>query len=137
MDVLYRRLGDDEMVDGPAVSESANALLLAASRAGTVSVVNTPGNGVADDKAIYAFVHTMIGYYLGEEPLIGDVGTWVLADPDQYEGVRDRLRRDLLGGGHPGPRRAGGSPQEVDSTILCSRWKETGITTRHCRPYPS
>jgi carboxylate-amine ligase len=91
IDVFYRRLGDDEMIDGPAVSESANALLLAASRAGTVSVVNTPGNGVADDKAIYAFVHTMIGYYLGEDPLIGDVGTWVLADPDQYEGVRDRL----------------------------------------------
>ena len=54
-------------------------------------MVNTPGNGVADDKAMYAFVHTMIHYYLGEEPLIGDVGTWVLADPDQYEGVRDRL----------------------------------------------
>jgi carboxylate-amine ligase len=91
IDVLYRRLGDDEMIDGPAVSETANALLLAASRAGTVSVVNTPGNGVADDKAMYAFVHTMINYYLGEDPLIGDVGTWVLADPSQYEGVRDRL----------------------------------------------
>jgi uncharacterized circularly permuted ATP-grasp superfamily protein len=92
IDVLYRRLGDDEIVAGPAVSATANALLLAASRAGTVSLVNTPGNGVADDKAIYAFVHTMIHYYLGEEPLIGDVGTWVLADPNQYEGVRGRLR---------------------------------------------
>ncbi len=91
IDVLYRRLGDDELVDGPAVSETANALLLAASRAGSVAVVNTPGNGVADDKAMYAFVHTMITYYLGEEALIGDVGTWVLADPDQYEGVRNRL----------------------------------------------
>ena len=91
VDVLYRRLGDDEIVDGPTVSEKANALLVAACMAGTVSVVNTPGNGVADDKAIYAFVHTMIGYYLGEDPLIGDVGTWVLADPDQYDGVRDRL----------------------------------------------
>ena len=91
LDVLYRRLGDDELIDGPAVSKSANALLVAASRAGTLAVVNTPGNGVADDKAMYAFVHTMIHYYLGEEPVIGDVGTWVLADPDQYEGVRDRL----------------------------------------------
>lgn len=91
LDVLYRRLGDDEMVDGPAVSEAANTMLAAACRAGTVSVVNTPGNGVADDKAIYAFVHTMITYYLGEESLIGDVGTWVLADPNQYEGVRHRL----------------------------------------------
>jgi carboxylate-amine ligase len=83
IDVLYRRLGDDELIDGPAVSETANALLLAACRAGSVAVVNTPGNGVADDKAMYAFVHTMITYYLGEEALIGDVGTWVLADPDQ------------------------------------------------------
>jgi uncharacterized circularly permuted ATP-grasp superfamily protein len=91
IDVLYRRLGDDELIDGPAVSETANALLLAASRAGSIAVVNTPGNGVADDKAMYAFVHTMITYYLGEEALIGDVGTWVLADPDQYEGVRNRL----------------------------------------------
>jgi carboxylate-amine ligase len=91
VDVLYRRLGDDEIIDGAAVSAAANALLAGASRAGSVAVANTPGNGVADDKAIYAFVHTMIKYYLGEDPLIGDVGTWVLADPNQYEGVRDRL----------------------------------------------
>ncbi len=91
IDVLYRRLGDDEIVAGPAVSREANLLLRNASRAGTVSVANTPGNGVADDKATYAFVHTMIDYYLGEKPLIGDVGTWVLADPGQYEAVRDRL----------------------------------------------
>ena len=44
---------------------------------------------VADDKAMYAFVPTMIRYYLGEEQVIGDVGTWVLADPHQYAGVRD------------------------------------------------
>lgn len=91
IDVLYRRLGDDEIVAGPAVSESANSLLAAASRAGTIAVANAPGNGVADDKAVYAFVHTMINYYFGEQPLIGDVGTWVLADPGQYEAVRDRL----------------------------------------------
>jgi len=91
VDVLYRRLGDDELIDGPAVSARANAMLVAAATAGTVSVVNTPGNGVGDDKAMYAFVHTMIGYYLGEDALIGDVGTWVLADADQYAGVKDRL----------------------------------------------
>ena len=91
IDVLYRRLGDDEIVGGPAVSATANALLLAASRAGSVSVANAPGNGVGDDKASYAFVHTMIDYYLGEAPVIGDVGTWVLADSDQYECIRHRL----------------------------------------------
>ncbi len=91
IDVLYRRLGDDEIVNGPAVSPAANELLRAAARAGTVGIANAPGNGVGDDKAIYAFVHTMIGYYLNESPLIGDVGTWLLGDPDQYAGVRDRL----------------------------------------------
>ena len=91
IDVLYRRLGDDEIVAGPASSPGVNALLAQAAAAGSVSLVNVPGNGVADDKAMYAFVHTMIGFYLAEDPLIGDVGTWVLADPGQYAGVRDRL----------------------------------------------
>ncbi|HEY5878830.1 MAG TPA: circularly permuted type 2 ATP-grasp protein [Nakamurella sp.] len=91
VDVLYRRLGDDELIAGEPVHAAVNERLVAACRAGTVSVANVPGNGVGDDKAIYAFVHPMIRFYLGEEPLIGDVGTWMLAHPGQYEGVRDRL----------------------------------------------
>ncbi len=91
VDVLYRRLGDDELIAGEPVDAPTAELLVAACRAGTLSVANVPGNGVGDDKAVYAFVHLMIRYYLGEEPLIGDVGTWVLADPGQYQGVRDRL----------------------------------------------
>lgn len=91
VDVLYRRLGDDELIAGEPVDAAANELLVAAARAGTVAVANVPGNGVGDDKAIYAYVHPMIRFYLGEEPLIGDVGTWVLAHAGQYEGVRDRL----------------------------------------------
>ncbi|WP_420120085.1 circularly permuted type 2 ATP-grasp protein [Nakamurella sp.] len=91
VDVLYRRLGDDELVAGEPIDAAANELLVAAARAGTLAVANAPGNGVGDDKAIYAYVHPMIRFYLDEEPLIGDVGTWVLAHPGQYEGVRDRL----------------------------------------------
>jgi carboxylate-amine ligase len=91
VDVLYRRLGDDELIAGEPVDAAANELLVAAARAGTVAVANVPGNGVGDDKAVYAYVHPMIRFYLDEEPLIGDVGTWVLAHPGQYEGVRDRL----------------------------------------------
>ncbi len=87
VDVVYRRLGADELL-----GESPAAVLLRnASRAGTVSLANVPGNGVADDKAIYAFVGPMISYYLGEEPLLLDVGTWVLAERSQYEAVRGRL----------------------------------------------
>ena len=91
VDVLYRRLGDDELIAGDAVDADVDALLVAACRAGTLGVANVPGNGVGDDKAVYAYVHPMIRFYLDEEPLIGDVGTWVLAHPGQYEGVRDRL----------------------------------------------
>jgi carboxylate-amine ligase len=91
VDVLYRRLGDDELIAGDPVDAAVDALLVAAARAGTVAVANVPGNGVGDDKAVYAYVHPMIRFYLDEEPLIGDVGTWVLAHPGQYEGVRDRL----------------------------------------------
>lgn len=91
VDVFYRRLGDDELIAGDPVDAAADELLIAAARAGTVAVANVPGNGVGDDKAIYAYVHPMIRFFLGEEPLIGDVGTWVLAHPGQYEGVRDRL----------------------------------------------
>jgi len=66
-------------------------LLRNASRACTVSIANVPGNGVADDTAIYAFVHPMIRYYLNETPILNDVGTWVLADPAQYDAVRGRM----------------------------------------------
>ena len=50
-----------------------------------------PGNGLADDAAAYAWVPTMIRFYLGEEPLLGSVPTWVLADEGQWAQVRDRL----------------------------------------------
>ena len=66
-------------------------MLRTAAEAGTVSIANAPGNGVADDKAIYAFVGPMIRYYLGEEPVFADVGTWVLGEPDQYAAVRGRM----------------------------------------------
>ena len=87
VDVVYRRLGGDELL-GPGRTAT---LLRNAAVAGAVSIVNAPGNGVADDKAVYAFVGPMIRYYLGEEPVLHDVGTWVLADPRQYDAVRGRM----------------------------------------------
>ena len=50
-----------------------------------------PGNGLADDAAAYAWVPAMIRFYLGEEPLLASVPTWVLADETQWAEVRDRL----------------------------------------------
>jgi uncharacterized circularly permuted ATP-grasp superfamily protein len=65
--------------------------LLAAVRAGNVTVTNAIGNGVADDKAVYAYVPEFIRYYLGEEPVLPNVETYLLWDPDQRAAVLDRL----------------------------------------------
>ncbi len=89
VDVVYRRVGTDELIDRPDIEPGG--LIRAAMAAGTLTVANAPGNGVADDKAIYAFVGPMIRYYLDEDPILDDVGTWVLADPGQYDAVRGRL----------------------------------------------
>jgi carboxylate-amine ligase len=92
VDVIYRRLDEDELPALRAGSgEPLDELLMAGLRAGTLAVANAPGNGVGDDKATYAYVPQMITYYLGERPVLGDVQTWVLADPEQYADVRTRL----------------------------------------------
>ena len=62
--------------------------LLNAYRAGNVTLANAPGTGVADDKAVYRYVPEMIRYYLGEEPMLGNVPT--------YLGVHEADRRYML-----------------------------------------
>ncbi|WP_111768242.1 circularly permuted type 2 ATP-grasp protein [Nakamurella deserti] len=88
IDVIYRRTGSDELIDR---ADGPGGLIRDAMAAGTLTMANAPGNGVADDKAIYAFVGPMIRFYLGEDPILDDVGTWVLADPGQYDAVRGRM----------------------------------------------
>ena len=56
-----------------------------------MTIANAVGNGVADDKAMYAFVPDLIRYYLNEEPLLPNVETYLLWDPDQRAQVIDRL----------------------------------------------
>ena len=60
-------------------------------RAGTVAVANAFGTGVADDKAIYHYVPEMIRFYLNEEPILDNVKTYLLTDPEQLEHVLGRL----------------------------------------------
>ena len=60
-------------------------------RAGTVAVANAFGTGVADDKAIYHYVPEMIRFYLNEEPILANVQTYLLSDPEQLEHVLGRL----------------------------------------------
>jgi uncharacterized circularly permuted ATP-grasp superfamily protein len=90
---VYRRL-DDDFVD-PLEFRPDSMLgvpgLVRAYRAGTVAVANAFGTGVADDKAIYHYVPEMIRFYLGEEPILSNVMTYLLSDPEQREHVLERL----------------------------------------------
>lgn len=92
VDVLYRRF-DDAALGAYRVptGQPLDSVLAEAVRAGRLGIANVPGNGVADDVTTYAFVPAMIRFYLGEEPLLASVPTWVLADPEQWAQVRDRL----------------------------------------------
>ena len=92
VDVLYRRF-DDGMLAAfrTPTGQSLDLLLTEAVRSGRLGLANVPGNELADDTATYAWVPALIRFYLGEEPLIGSVPTWVLADEAQWAQVRDRL----------------------------------------------
>jgi uncharacterized circularly permuted ATP-grasp superfamily protein len=92
VDVLYRRF-DDGMLGAfrTPVGQSLDLLLTEAVRSGRLGLANVPGNELADDTATYAWVPAMTRFYLGEEPLLGSVPTWVLADETQWAQVRDRL----------------------------------------------
>jgi uncharacterized circularly permuted ATP-grasp superfamily protein len=85
VDVIYRRV-DDEFLD-PLAFRSDSMLgvsgLLGAVRAGNVALANAIGTGVADDKGVYPYVPAIIRYYLNEEPILGNVSTYLLTDPDQ------------------------------------------------------
>ncbi len=93
VDVVYRRV-DDDFLD-PLHFRPDSLLgcpgLLNAARAGTVALANAVGNGVADDKAVHPYVPAMIGYYLGEEPVLGTVPTYRLEVEADREEALDRL----------------------------------------------
>lgn len=93
VDVIYRRI-DDDFLD-PVVFRRDSTLgvpgLMAAARAQTVTIANAVGNGVADDKAVYAYVPELIRYYTGEEPILPNIDTYLLWEREQREHVLDRL----------------------------------------------
>ncbi|MCK9878377.1 carboxylate--amine ligase/circularly permuted type 2 ATP-grasp protein [Frankia sp. Ag45/Mut15] len=92
VDVLYRRIDEDELFNAVGADGAPlGPALLRAMRAGLVSVANAPGNGVGDDKVTYAFVPRMVTYYLGEQPVLDDVPTYVCGDPEQCEHVLANL----------------------------------------------
>ena len=91
MDVIYLRMDDRLARTRGADGQPLGPGLLEAVRAGRVTLANALGNGVADDKAIYAFVPKLIDYYLGERPLLEQVRTYHCADPEQRREVLSRL----------------------------------------------
>jgi uncharacterized circularly permuted ATP-grasp superfamily protein len=93
VDVIYRRV-DDDFLD-PLVFRSDSLLgvpgLVAAYRLGRVSLANGLGCGVADDKAIYAYTPTLIRYYLGEEPILPIVQTYLPLRHDERAYVLEHI----------------------------------------------
>ena len=93
VDVIYRRI-DDSYLDPKAFkSESVLGVpgLMSVYRAGRVAVINAVGTGVADDKSIYPYVPDMIRFYLTEEPILQNVPTWLLRNPDDLKYVLEHL----------------------------------------------
>ena len=93
VDVIYRRI-DDDFLD-PSVFRSDSMLgvrgLMEVYAQGRVAIANAPGTGIADDKLIYAYVPEMVRYYLGEEPIIENVPTYLCARPNDQAYVLAHL----------------------------------------------
>jgi uncharacterized circularly permuted ATP-grasp superfamily protein len=93
VDVIYRRIDDtfldpktfnpDSLIGIPGIFDVY--------KKGKVALANAPGTGVADDKVIYAYVPRMIKYYLGEDPIIDNVKTYICSEPDDLKFVLENI----------------------------------------------
>jgi uncharacterized circularly permuted ATP-grasp superfamily protein len=95
VDVIYRRLNDDFL--DPEVFEPSSQLgvpgLMRAYRRGNVGLANAIGTGVADDKAVYAYMPRLIKYYLDQDSIIENVETNICREPEGLAYTLDRLDR--------------------------------------------
>jgi glutamate---cysteine ligase / carboxylate-amine ligase len=96
VDVVYLRMDDQLAQRKGANGRWLEPQLVHAVRAGTLTLANALGNGVADDKAIYAYVPRFIDYYLKEIPLLEQVRTYHCADPDERRHVLANLDRLVM-----------------------------------------
>jgi uncharacterized circularly permuted ATP-grasp superfamily protein len=93
VDVIYRRV-DDDFLDPLAFRTDSHlgvAGLLNAYRAGNVSLANAIGTGIADDKALYAYIPAIIKFYMSEEPILHNVQTYLLGNPSDRAYVLEHL----------------------------------------------
>ena len=98
VDVIYRRIDDDfldplHFLPGSVIGCPG---LLNAARAGNVAIANAVGNGVADDKLLYTYLPDLIRYYLNEEPILPNVESYRLEDPEVLDWVLGRLDQLVL-----------------------------------------
>jgi uncharacterized circularly permuted ATP-grasp superfamily protein len=105
VDVIYRRV-DDDFLD-PNVFRPTSTLgcagLMDAYKAGHVAICNAVGTGVADDKSIYPYVPDMIKFYLGEEPILKNVPTFMCRKPEDLQytlaNLKDLVVKEVHGAG--------------------------------------
>jgi uncharacterized circularly permuted ATP-grasp superfamily protein len=93
VDVVYRRI-DDNFLDPLAFNpDSLLGIpgIMEVYKKGKVALANAPGTGVADDKVVYAYVPDMIRYYLGEEPILANVPTYLCWREEDRKYVLDNL----------------------------------------------
>jgi uncharacterized circularly permuted ATP-grasp superfamily protein len=98
VDVIYRRIDDDFLDPSTFRSDSLIGVpgLMDVYRSGRVSLANAPGTGIADDKVVYAYVPKIIKYYLGEDPILPNVPTYVCWEDSQRQHVLDNLERFVV-----------------------------------------
>lgn len=93
VDVIYRRI-DDDFID-PLAFRADSALgvpgLMDVYRSGRVALANAPGTGIADDKAVYAYLPKIVKYYLDEDMLLPNVPTYICADKKERDYVLANL----------------------------------------------
>ena len=105
IDIIYRRIDDDYLDPLNFNSESVLGLagIMESYRQGNVIIVNAPGTGIADDKAMYVYVPDMISYYLNEEPILKNIRTYQLGNADErqyvYENVEKMVIKETEGSG--------------------------------------
>ena len=95
VDVIYRRIDDDYL--DPEVGNPHSVIgvkgLIRAWKSKNVSIVNAPGCGIADDKAVYSFVPEMISFYLKEEPILPNIKTFMLSNKEERDYVFENIKQ--------------------------------------------
>jgi uncharacterized circularly permuted ATP-grasp superfamily protein len=93
VDVIYRRIDDDFLDPDAFRPDSMLGIpgLMKVYQAGKVALANAPGSGVADDKVVYAYVPRIIKYYLGEDPIIPNVPTYICSEAADLAYVIDHM----------------------------------------------